>query len=140
MIDRFISIITWPTFAVLLRLIYSCFDIIGPYGVVCAVIRRDSVSILKFLFLFFLFFFFATSKIFRVKCHLLVVWSVHRVDFLPIFVFKLFSFYWCLYYQYCLCNQSSSTLFYVVVESLYRCIDAIFNARKSSYSFFSWHI
>ena len=28
-IDRFISITTWPTCAILLRLIYSCFDVIG---------------------------------------------------------------------------------------------------------------
>ena len=30
------------------------------------------------------------------------------------------------------CNQSSIVFFYVVFESLYRCVDAIFNAGKSS--------
>ena len=34
------------------------------------------------------------------------------------------------------CNQSSSAHFYVVFESLYRCINAIFNASKSSSPFF----
>ena len=33
-IDRFVSVIAYPTFTVLLRLVYSRFDIIGPYGVV----------------------------------------------------------------------------------------------------------
>ena len=33
-------------------------------------------------------------------------------------------------------NQSFSVLFYVVILSLYRCIDAILNAGKSSSSFF----
>ena len=32
-IDRFVSITTQPTLAILLRLIYSCFDKIGSYGV-----------------------------------------------------------------------------------------------------------
>ena len=38
------------------------------------------------------------------------------------------------------CNQSSSALFYVVFKSLYRCINAVFNAGKSSSYFFPWHI
>ena len=33
-IDGFISVTVYPTFAILLRLIYSRFDIIGSYGVV----------------------------------------------------------------------------------------------------------
>ena len=36
-------------------------------------------------------------------------------------------------------NQSSSTLFYVVFKLLYWCINTVFNAGKSSSSFFSWH-
>ena len=31
-IDGFVSITTKPTYAILLRLIYSCFDIIGSYA------------------------------------------------------------------------------------------------------------
>ena len=38
------------------------------------------------------------------------------------------------------CNQSSSVLFYLVFQSLYRCINAILNNGKSSSSFFPWHI
>ena len=33
-IDRFVSITTWPTFAILLRLIFFRFDMVSPYGVV----------------------------------------------------------------------------------------------------------
>ena len=36
------------------------------------------------------------------------------------------------------CNQSSSQLFKVVFESLYRHVNAVFNAGKSSSSLFSW--
>ena len=32
-IDRFVSITTSCTFAILLHLVYSCFDIASPYGV-----------------------------------------------------------------------------------------------------------
>ena len=35
------------------------------------------------------------------------------------------------------CNQASSAFLNIVFESLYRCIDAVFNAGKSSPSFFS---
>ena len=45
MIDRFSSITTEPTFAILLRLFYFCYKIVCPYGVVCAAIRRNSVSL-----------------------------------------------------------------------------------------------
>ena len=38
------------------------------------------------------------------------------------------------------CNQPSSTLFFVVFKSLSWCVNAIFNAGKSSSSFFSCHI
>ena len=38
------------------------------------------------------------------------------------------------------CNQSFSALFYTIFESLYRCINAIFNAGVASSSFFFKHI
>ena len=38
------------------------------------------------------------------------------------------------------CKLLSSALVYVVIESLYRCINAILYAGKPSYSYFSWHI
>ena len=50
-ISRFVSITTKSTSTILLRLIYFCMNIFGPYGVVCATIRRDSVSLLMFPFL-----------------------------------------------------------------------------------------
>ena len=53
------------------------------------------------------------------------VW-VHAIVFLPIFVFWLFSLFWCCI-VYNGCNQSSSVIFYAVLESLYLYIDAIFN-------------
>ena len=37
-------------------------------------------------------------------------------------------------------NHSFSALFFVVFKSVYWCVKAVFNAGKSSSSFFSWHI
>ena len=37
-------------------------------------------------------------------------------------------------------DQSSSSIFYIVFESLNRCVNTVFNANKSFSSFFSWHI
>ena len=46
MIDVFVSISTQPTAADLLRLIYYCFDIVGPYGVIlCCSLKRFSFSL-----------------------------------------------------------------------------------------------
>ena len=69
--------------------------------------------------------------------------SIQSLLFFPIF---LLSGYFCSIDPcvVCIvsgdCNQSSSALFYVVFSSLYRCIDVILNAGKSSSSFFSWNI
>ena len=49
MIDLFLSITTKPLFAILLRFIYFCFNIIGAYIVV--LFCKDSVSLLRFPFL-----------------------------------------------------------------------------------------
>ena len=38
------------------------------------------------------------------------------------------------------CHQSFFAFFYLVFDSSYRCINAIFNVGESSSSFFSWHI
>ena len=48
----------------------------------CAAIRRDSFSLLSFPFL-------AMSTFPRGRCRLLIAWNVHRVFFLPRFVFWL---------------------------------------------------
>ena len=37
-------------------------------------------------------------------------------------------------------NQSSFVFFYVVFESLYGCVNAVFDAGKSFSSLFSWYI
>ena len=37
-------------------------------------------------------------------------------------------------------NQSSFVIFYVVLESLYRCVNVVFNSGKSSSSLLSWYI
>ncbi len=50
-IDGFISVTAESTFAILVRLIYPSFDMIGSYGADLYAIRRDSVSLLKFPFL-----------------------------------------------------------------------------------------
>ena len=89
----------------------------------CAAIRRDSVYLLRFLL--------ATSKFSCERFRLFIAWNFHRVVFLPIFVFWLFLFCWCLFYLLFLVA--------VVFLSLYRCIDTILNAAKISSSF-SWHI
>ena len=75
------------------------------------------------------------SKFSRMIFCLFVAWNIQRVVFLPIFVFWWFLFCWCL-----CCLFFWSAFLNVVFESLYRCIDTIFNAGVSSSSFFSWHI
>ena len=66
-----------------------------------------------------------------------------KLVFLPIFVFWLFPFCWSLCHQFFFLLVAIisfplcfSMLFF---KSLYGCINAIFNAGKSSSSFFSWH-
>ena len=69
----------------------------------------------------------------------------YPVVFLPIFVFWLFIYLFIFVDACIVCivsgrsNQFSVALFDIVFESLYRCIDAIFYAGKSSSSF-SWYI
>ena len=87
----------------------------------------------EILFLSESFLFLATSRFSRVRCCLLVVYNGHIVFF--------FSFLFPSYYHsvvHCVvsiisdgCNQSSFVFFYAVFESLYRCINAVFNADKS---------
>ena len=79
---------------------------------------------------------------------------VNRNGIFPFLLFFFFFFFWLFWLSFGLvvwpildglpsssdfqihCNQSSSALFYVVFDSLYRCIKTIFNAHKSSfYSF-----
>ena len=137
MIDRFVSIITWTTFAILLGLIYSRFFSIGSYGVVlCCYLGR-------FCFSFKVSIFLATSWIF--SCEMLFISRLKA----PIELF----FFQFLFSSHChsvghrvvsivfdSCNQSSFMFFYVVLESLYRSVNTVFNAGKSSFSLISWNI
>ena len=88
----------------------------------CAAIRRDSVSLLMFPFLRHVQVLSCEMFISRLKRP----WSC-------------FPFLCVVSIVSDGCNESPFVLFYVVLES-YWCINAIFNARKSSSSFLSWYI
>ena len=72
----------------------------------------------------------------------------HLKTFIQLFFFPfLFFFSYChsvVYRVVCFvpggCNQSFFVLFNVVLESLYRCVNAVFIDGKSSSSLFSWYI
>ena len=102
----------------------------------CAAIRRDSVSLLKFPFL---------SQVPVLSWEMLFISRLKT----PIELF----FFPFLFPSYCHSvvirvvsivsdgsHQSSFVFFYVVFESLYRCINAAYDAGKSSSSIFSWYI
>ena len=134
-IDNFVSISTWPTSAVLLRLIY-CFAMVGPYGVVlCCYQNRFSFSLkvsLSYPRPGFL--------VWDITC--LSLKTSAELFFFPL----LFSNYLhsadprVVRIVFGGCDQSFSSLFYVVFESLYRCVNAVFNDGKFSSFLFSWHI
>ena len=94
--DRVVSIYIWSTSAILLRLVYTCLDIV-LMALFCVSIRRESVSLLRYPPRFFL----VIPKFSRVSFCLFVTWNVHTVVLLPIFVFWLFLFSWCLCWLYC---------------------------------------
>ena len=101
----------------------------------CAVIRRDSVSLLSFSFLSHIqVFSWEISFVCRLKysysCFLLIFvsWLFYPVDAC---VIRIISGG---------CNQSFLHVFFnVIFKSLYRCIDSILNVEESSSFFFSWH-
>ena len=101
----------------------------------CGTIRRDWVSLVRFPFL---------NHVHVFSCEMLLI---SRLKF-PQSCFSSHFFS-----SYCRsvgprvvsivsggCNQSSSALFFVVFKSLYWCVNTVFNADKSSSSFFSWYI
>ena len=100
----------------------------------CAAIIRDSVSLLRFPFLSHV----QSLYVILVWC---VAWKVDAIFFFPFwfssYCFSVISCSVCVVSD--CCNQSFFALLYVVFESLYRSIDAIFNADESSSSIFSWH-
>ena len=112
-----------------LHLLFCCvLSILALIGLVlmaffCVGIRRDHVSFLKFPFLSHVHFF---------SCEMLFISRLKRPKDLFFFPF-LFPSYCHSFGQrvVCLvsdgCNQSSIMFFFVVLESLYRCISAVFN-------------
>ena len=89
----------------------------------CAAIRRDSVSLLRFPFL---------SHVHVFSCEMSLKTSTE------LFFFTLLFSGYCRSVNLCVvsivsgdCNQSSSAFFYVVFESLYRWVRAVFKAGKS---------
>ena len=102
----------------------------------CAAIWTDSVSLLKFPF---------PSHVQVLSCEMLFISRLKR----PMELFSSpFLFPSCchsvIYRVVSIVsdgrNQSSFVFFYVVFESLYRCVNAVFDAGKSSSSLFSWYI
>ena len=115
-IARFVSIATSSTFDILSHLIYSCFDMISPYGVDFTVIRRFSVFLWSFPFL-------ATSTF--------PLWDVSCLSLKTSILLFFFSIKFSLYFRsvdHCVfsivyggCYQSFSMPLYVVFKS---CLDA----------------
>ena len=115
--------------AILLRLIYSCLDIV-LIALFCVAIRRYSVFLFRFSFL---------SHVQVFSCGISLMYHLKR----PYFCFSshflwLILFFWFIYCLSCFWSLSFSALFYVVFF-LYRRIDVILKSGESSY-FFSWHI
>ena len=106
------------------------------YGIVlCYYQKRFSFSLKVSLFL-------AMSKFFRERFRLFVAWNVNIVVFFPfLFPGYFYSVDICVVCKFLLTVISlPPCCFYVIFLSLYRCIDAALNARKSSFTFFSWHV
>ena len=95
---------------------------------------RDSVSLLRFPFLSHVYVFSSKmSPVSRLKHPYSCLSS--RFCFLVISVLLVLVSIVSVG-----CNQSSFAFSCIVFESLYRCINAVFNAGKSSFFFFSWYI
>ena len=116
-------------------MINFCFNIIVSYDVVFPVIRRDSVSLLRFPFL---------SQWVRLLVYILASLLLEiSIEFF--FPFLLPSFFLYIYsYVVCVvtscCHSSFFSLFNVVLEFFNWCIYRIFNVDKSTSSSFSWNI
>ena len=98
----------------------------------CAAIKRDSVSLLRFPFL---------SHVRVLSCEMLFKTPI------VLFFFRFLLHGYCHSVIYRVvnvvsdgCNQSPFVVFYVVFKSLYRCVNAVLDAGKSSSPFFSWYI
>ena len=96
----------------------------------CTAIWRDSVSLLKFIFLIH----------FQVlSCEMLFISRLKRSwSCFPCFCHSVIYRVVSIFSDGC--NQSSFVFFYVVFKSLYGCVNAVFDAGKSSSSLFSWYM
>ena len=115
-----------------LRLLFSCnLSVVALLWLVlmvlfCAAIRRDSVSLLRFHFL---------CHVHDLSSEMSLVSHLKRP--LSCSILFLFPTYFRSANSRVLsivsggCNQSSSGVFYVAFESLYRCINAVFSTGKS---------
>ena len=95
----------------------------------CAALRRDSVSLLKFSFL---------SHVRVLLCEMLFISPLERP--LSCFPSDFFSYCHSIVHRFISivsdgCNESS-IMFLYIVESFYRYVNTVFNAGKSSPSFF----
>ena len=101
----------------------------------CTAIRRDSVSFIKFPFL---------SHVQVLSCEMSFDSRFKRpYSCFPSHVFPSYCHSIDLRVVSIVtggCNQTSFVLFYIVLESLYRCVNTVFTAGKSSSSLFSWYI
>ena len=96
----------------------------------CVAIKRNSVSLLRFPFLSYIYVFLCEMSLVNRLKHPKSCFSSYFC-FLVISVISIVSGGY---------NLSSSAFFYVVFKLLYWCVNAVFNAGKSSSSFFSWNI
>ena len=80
--------------------------------------------------------FFLSLEMSELKCRLKCPYSCFSFHFCFLVIVVLVDAYVVCIVSGC-CNPSSSALHYVVLESLYRCIDAILNAGESASSFVS---
>ena len=102
----------------------------------CAAIRRDSVSLLKFPFL---------SYVQILSCEMLFISRLNCP--MQLFSFPFLFPRFCHFVIYRVVsivsdgrNQSSFVFFYVDFESLYGCVNAVFDAGKSPSALFFWYI
>ena len=115
MIDNFVSIITLPTFAILLRLTCSRSDMIGSF-----VLLLGEILFLSKNFLFLSHVQVFTKEILFIS-RLKNPIELYFFPFLfPIYCHSVVHHYVSIVSHDC--NQSSFGLFYVVLESLYRCL------------------
>ena len=138
------SLIIWlmvSTLSLCLHLLFCChLSILTLIWLVlivlfCAAIKWDSVSLLKFLFL---------SHVQGLSCEMLFS-SCSKVPCSCFPSHFFLSFCHSVIYRVVSIvsdgrSQSSFVFFYVIFESLYGCVNAVFDAGKSTSTFFSSYI